>query len=349
MTMRFVAGADVPPDAYDADVVILALDRAEETIAAIRSALAQRGVSRHVFVVDQGSRPETLARFAAEVAGRFDATLVALDANHGVAGGRNRGSALGHGRVIFGLDNDAEFADTTTLARAVAALDMDAGLAAIGCRILLHAGDSDDLSSWGYPRSLLARAHGSFDAVTFVGAGHAIRRAAWDGYDDALFFCWEELDFCLRAIERGWRIRYRGDIAVRHKVCPERRCNWSDTRWFHYVRNRLYIERKWGAGWPALLPRIVFYLLKGARNGLLRQTLRGLRAAAVVSSGVATQARSAAARAYIRRNDMAHRCVLGPGTTAARLATWSLRGGGADEASSVRVRNMTEIASLRSQ
>ena len=112
----------------------------------------------------------------------------------------------------------------------------------------------------------------SFDAVTFVGAGHAIRRAAWDSYDEALFFCWEEFDFCLRAIERGWRIRYRGDIAVRHKVCPDRRVTWSGTRWFHFVRNRLYIEHKWGAGWFELLPRMAYYLIRGARNGVLRQT-----------------------------------------------------------------------------
>ena len=53
--MQHIAGAQTAPDrAYDADVVILALDRAEETAAAIRSALAQAGVDRHVFVIDQG-------------------------------------------------------------------------------------------------------------------------------------------------------------------------------------------------------------------------------------------------------------------------------------------------------
>ncbi len=194
-----------------------------------------------------------------------------LDHNHGVAGGRNRGSALGHGRVIFGLDNDAEFADRTTLAHAVAALDADPTLAAVGCRIVLHANGDDDLSSWGYPASLLPRAGETFDTVTFVGAGHAIRRTAWNacgGYDDALHFCWEEFDFCLRAIEAGWRIRYRGDIEIRHKVSAERRCAWSGTRWFYFVRNRLYIGRKWGASWLSLAPRFAGYLLKGARNGV---------------------------------------------------------------------------------
>ncbi len=148
ITSRHIAGAAGPPDSeYDADVVILSLDRVEETIAAIHSALSQTDVSRHVFIVDQGSRPENLARLTADVAGRQDATLLALDCNHGVAGGRNHGSSLGHGRVIFGLDNDAEFADATTLARAVIALDEDPKLAAIGCRILLYARDADDLSS----------------------------------------------------------------------------------------------------------------------------------------------------------------------------------------------------------
>ena len=158
MTACHVAGAVAPPDGdYDADVVILSLDRPEETVAAIQSALEQTGISRHVFIIDQGSQPENLALLAAAVTGRQDATLVALDRNHGVAGGRNRGSALGHGRVIFGLDNDAEFADATTLARAVAALDDDMTLAAMACRIMLAERDADDMSSWGYPTSLLPR------------------------------------------------------------------------------------------------------------------------------------------------------------------------------------------------
>ncbi|MGH7212458.1 MAG: glycosyltransferase family 2 protein, partial [Acetobacteraceae bacterium] len=86
---------------YDADVVILALDRPAETEAAIASALGQRGVRHHVVVVDQGSRPAMLARLERAVAGR-NATLVALGCNLGVAAGRNRGAAIGRGRTIVG-------------------------------------------------------------------------------------------------------------------------------------------------------------------------------------------------------------------------------------------------------
>jgi GT2 family glycosyltransferase len=309
---RHVAGAAGPPTGpYDADVLILTLDRAEETEQAIASALAQRGLSRHVTVLDQGSQPEALGRLARRVSGRTDASLWALPANLGVAAGRNLAAGLGHGRVIAGLDNDAEFAHAYTLAGAAAALGEDPGLAAIGLRIVEHASGRDDLSSWGYPRALLPRAGERFDTVTFVGAGHAIRRATWDaagGYDPRLFFCWEEYDFCLRAIARGWRVGYRGDLVVRHKVAAERRLAWAGERWFLFVRNRLYIERKWGASPVALAPRIAGYVAKGARAGLLRQTVRAIRAA--VAMDPAPRPLPPPAAAYLRRYDRAHRGSL---------------------------------------
>jgi GT2 family glycosyltransferase len=308
---RHVAGAAAPPaGAYDVDIVILALDRAEETCAAIRSALAQARVSRHVTVLDQGSRPAALARIAACVAGRADATLLALDRNHGVPAGRNIASAFGRGAVIAALDNDAEYATPRVLRRAVALFEGDPALGAIGFRILRHDGQGDDLGSWGYPPRLLAYAGDSFGATTFVGCGHAIRRAAWDaggGYDPALFFAWEEYDFCLRAIARGWHVRYHGELEVLHKVAAERRVTWSADRWFYVVRNRIYIARKWGMGWPALAPRYAAYLAKGTRNGALVQTLRALRAARAMAEDVAPEALPAAARAYLRTHDTAHR------------------------------------------
>jgi len=298
MIARRIAGArGAPAGDYDADIIILSLDRAEETEQAIASALAQTGVSFHLHVLDQGSSPEALGRIAAAVRGRDDASLI----------------ALGHGRVIVALDNDAEFADPTTLARAVAALDADPALGAVGFRILVYATGADDLSSWGYPVSLLAHAAEIFDTVTFVGAGHAIRRTAWDaagGYDEALFFCWEEFDFCLRAIALGWRIRYRGDIVVRHKVSPEARVSWSATRWFYFVRNRLYIGRKTGAGWVSLAPRYGGYLLKGLRHGLLGQTMRALPAAMRLAAAAPVCPLSPLVRAYLRQHDLAHRGSL---------------------------------------
>jgi Glycosyl transferase family 2 len=181
MTIRLIQGTRVTLDAsgapiplhgcYDADIVILSLERVVETIAAIRSACEQTEVSVQVFVLDQGSRPETLQHLAEACGERANVTLLAVDENLGVAGGRNLISGLGCGRVIVALDNDAEFATEDTVARMVAALDAEPQLGAIGCRIVTYADGADDLSSWGYPADLLACAGENFDSVTYVGAG----------------------------------------------------------------------------------------------------------------------------------------------------------------------------------
>jgi GT2 family glycosyltransferase len=337
VTARTIAGAAGPADRpYDADIIILALDRTDETLAAIASARGQVGVSLHVFVLDQGSRPEALQRLAAAVRHCAGVTLLAAEANLGVAGGRNLLSGLGRGRFILALDNDAEFATPATAAQMVAALDAEPRLAAIGCRIVSYAEGTDDLASWGYPAALLPCAGESFDAVTYVGAGHAIRRAAWveaGGYDARLFFCWEEFDFCLRAIALGWRIRYRGDIVIRHKVSAEQRVGWTAKRWFYFVRNRLYIARKLGHRWPALAPRAAGYLVKGLRNGLAIQTMRAILAAIKMAPRALSQPMPAAGTTYLARNDIAHRGSL------LRRATREVLGrvgGGPDAASTAK-------------
>jgi len=312
-----VAGVRGPAEPVLADVILLAMDRAEETVAAIASARAQRGVAKHVWIADQGSRPEALARIAEAVSDAPDATLVRLDRNHGVAGGRNRATALGRAPFVVALDNDAEFETPDTLSRAVAAMEAERDVAALAFRIVVFATGEDDLSSWGYPRGLLPRSAEAFDAATFVGAGHALRRADFEAagaYDEALFFTWEEFDLALRLINMGRRIRYRGDIAVRHKVSPEHRFGWTGTRWHHFVRNRLYVAMKHGAHPATLLPRFLAYQLKGLRNGVLRQGL----SAGAEALAMARRFRpapgtehlygpTAAASAYLARTDAAHR------------------------------------------
>jgi hypothetical protein len=59
-----------------------------------------------------------------------------------------------------------------------------------------------------------------------------------------------------------------------------------------------------------MAPRFLGYLLKGARNGMLRQTFRALPAAVRLSASLAVRALPPDAKAYIRTNDGSHRGSL---------------------------------------
>ena len=304
--IAILAGGPPAAGAYDADILILSLDRAEDTESAILSALAQAGLRQHVIVFDQGSSDETLARLLAVIGARPDALLASAGRNLGVAEGRNRAAALGHGRVMIALDNDAVFADAGTAARAVALLDEEPRLAAVGFRIMNADGSGEDDASWGYPEALRSRVGERFACATFVGAGHAICRAAGDeigGYDAQLFFTWEEYDFALRAIDRGWRLLHAGDIVVHHKLASEGRVHWSGKRWFLFVRNRLYIARKWKPSPAAFALRAAAYSLKGLRLSLGRPSVRAVAAALRMPLPVPPRRMSAEGQRYLHAND----------------------------------------------
>ncbi|HEY4134822.1 MAG TPA: glycosyltransferase [Alphaproteobacteria bacterium] len=265
------------------DVIILSWDRVAETIAAIESAAAQTGVAKRILILDQGSAPENLVQLRRAVAGRPEIVLQEWGRNVGVAQGRNLASAMGAAPYIVALDNDAVFPNSRTLERVVQRLDDEPNLGAIGFRIINFFTGRDDAMCWDYPGMPPAMAEREFMATRFIGAGHALRREAFEeagGYDAALFFAGEERDLGYRILNLGYRIRYSPDFAVLHKVDPTARVNWKSGRYYYTVRNALYTDYKFGAS-PWLLARAAAALtLKGLRNGIAGQALRGVRDAA---------------------------------------------------------------------
>jgi GT2 family glycosyltransferase len=307
---KLLRGGAPPRAGYDADIIILTLGRLQETVAAIHSALNQKNISAHVSVLAQHATPESRIALVKAFGALENFTLFATVDNLGVGGGRNFLTALGHGRIIVAIDNDAVFADEFVVARALARFDENARLGALGFKILSGDGCGLDGGSWGYPAPLKSRCDARFGATTFVGAGHAIRRTTWNeagGYDSKLFFTWEEYDFCLRAIALNWLVEYDGSLAVLHKVSPEARVSWSAERMRLFVRNRLMIARKWRASWLFLLPRMAGYLFKGFLNHRLGAAMSGILEAAGSDSGVEKRPMTAAMRRYIRQHDGQHR------------------------------------------
>jgi GT2 family glycosyltransferase len=291
------------------DVIILSWNRVEDTLAAIESAALQQRVAQRIYIVDQGSSPECIAQLEELVSDLPCARLLKLSRNSGVAGGRNLATGMGEAPYVVALDSDAVFEGENTLARAVAHLQADPKLCAIGFRIKNFYTRKNDETSWDYA------GHGSperrFAATRFIGAGHALRRAAFEavgGYDERLFFCGEELDLCYRMLNLGMRIEYCPDVAVLHKVSPEHRVFWDRGRFFYTARNALYSLYKFGEPRSRRLLAAAAFLVKGLRNGMPRQALRAIFASVKMSRAFAASAEdkrhyrlSAATREYIAR------------------------------------------------
>jgi GT2 family glycosyltransferase len=262
------------------DVIILSLDRPNETISAIESALSQQDVEQRVFVVDQGSIEAGLARLQKMAENHPKLVVKPMGYNTGATTGRNIAASLGSAPYIVGIDNDAEFMDQHMLARVCDTFRARPDLGALAFRILNYHTRLDDDSTWDYPEEFRSRADQEFPVSHFSACGFAIRRDLFDwigGFEEALFFGAEEIDLCYRLLNQGKRISFIPDIIVLHKVTEERRITWEKGRRYYFIaRNSIYFKFKFGASGPDVLLSAVAWLVKGIYNGLVLQSLLAL-------------------------------------------------------------------------
>ncbi len=293
-------------------IVILSLNRPSDTIEAVQSVLAQKGVEPLIWLIDQGSDDQNLKLLKDYFRNHENVYLKELAQNYGVPGGRNRGIKLCDAEVVVSLDNDAVFDSEDSLSQVLSRFLEDDHLGALGFRINNFFSGKLDRPSWVYPRALLPKADNSFLATRFCGAGHALRRSTFlevGGYDESLFFYWEELDLSYKIINLGYKIAYDPAITILHKVSPEARVNWGDRRFYYLVRNIIYLDWKFYHSVSRLAFLVSGYLVKGWYNGLLRQAMRGV----VDGVGMASHLRdksvilSQAARNYVSFHDVHYR------------------------------------------
>lgn len=297
---------------YDVDIVILSLNRAVDTIKSIESVLDQVGVGVIIWVVDQGSDKDNLDLLKLAITGYKNVRVCELGKNYGVPGGRNRGIAMGKSEIVVCIDNDAVFKDKTCLLQTIKRFRANEKLGVLGYRIENYNTNVISRSDWVYPRALLEKSFESFPATRFCGAGHAVRRKAFEdsgGYDEELFFYWEELDLSYKIINLDFEIIYDPSIVVLHKVSVESRVNWGDRRFYFLVRNAIYIDWKHFQSINRLLLMMAGYMVKGAYNGLYWQALTGIVDGLTLSirrkGNFYTLGREALE--YIRKYELVHR------------------------------------------
>ncbi|CAH0529078.1 glycosyltransferase family 2 protein [Vibrio hippocampi] len=263
------------------DTTILSWDRSDDTLAAISSALTQKDIINKVIVVDQGSKPENVTKLRDFSRDKHNLAIVYNDENLGVPGGRNCAARQGDGKYVVALDNDAEFINESQLKKAVDIMEENPDIAVLAFRILRFGSSEDDWSSWPFGSTDKWPSDSSFYTTKFVGAGHMIRREAFDdigGYDDKLFFMHEEVDLSKRLINKGYKIRYTHEVVIGHKVSKEHRVPWNSTRAMYDVRNSLYLAVKLDTNKGAIntLLLLSHQLKRDFKLGAFKSSLKGL-------------------------------------------------------------------------
>jgi GT2 family glycosyltransferase len=198
------------PSPPEATIVVTTRDRRELLRRVLASALAQ-DADAEVLVVDDGSRDGTTEMVRDEFRQvRVDRTELSL----GLIAQRNRAARLARGRVVFSIDDDAEYAAPDTVSQTLRRFE-DPRVGAVAMPFV------DTLRSPDVQHR--APGEGAWVTSTYRGTAHALRRDLFlelGGYRAELDRQGEEPDYCLRMLAAGYVTLLGSTAPILHHEAP---------------------------------------------------------------------------------------------------------------------------------
>jgi GT2 family glycosyltransferase len=259
-------------------VLVVTWNRREDTLETIRSVYEQAYQNFETVLVDNGSTDGTVDAVRQTYP---EVRVVTLDRNIGISSGRNAGIVVARGDIIFCLDSDASLGHDT-LTNLVRKFQAEPEVGVINSKIVnAYTKELDGGPGWVYTEKQKANQDVEFLSWNFSEGGAAIRKEVFDQvglFWELLFFGCEGQEFSLRVWDAGYKVLYYPEAIVYHRASPQARVA-DDERDYLFFRNSLYIYLVrypwWMLIWYAPLKTAVT-LVRGARRGYLRQTLRAL-------------------------------------------------------------------------
>jgi GT2 family glycosyltransferase len=252
-------------------ILVLNWNGWQDTLACVESLRRLEYPAARVLVIDNGSTDASLDRLRAACAadGRILVELLALGANHGFAGGMNRGieHALSRGAAyVFLLNNDTIVApDILNRLLAVAEARPDAGL--IGCELRPWGTDAAPgyaLVGFDWLRGVArtwAVPPGGVEAIAvdvISGCAVLVRRLLIERIglmDERYFLYFEDVDWSVRAQRAGFGCLLVRGAVVWHRGGASTRGSRKQPRWtfyYYHTRNNILFVRTHGSGWARL-------------------------------------------------------------------------------------------------
>ena len=229
-----------------------------------------------VLLVDNGSEDGSQAHVKAEYP---EVKLIENGENLGFTGACIKGYEAAVGQFIILLNNDTE-TEPDWLEKLLAGFEQTGVGSVIGKILLfdergtLHtAGDFVRVDGSPGNRGVWQKDEGQFDQPEFImsgcGAAVAYRREALEqvGFlDDSFYFSCEDVDLGWRLNLAGWRVLYKPDAVIYHKV----KASSSALASYYDKRNQLYLIWK---NYPAGLLRKHWRIVMGQQLKLTREAL----------------------------------------------------------------------------
>jgi len=212
--------------AADVAVIVVIWNQPHFLLRSLRALLAQTGPSIQVVLVDNASGAETQTLLS-----RLDGVVILRNSdNAGFVTACNQGARVANGRTLLMLNSDA-FLRPGAIANALATLDRDTGVGAVGGRLILPSGRLQeagcivwaDGTTSGHGRGLPPGDHETLrprDVDYCSGAFLLTPRDVWErlgGFDEVFTpGYYEDADYCLRLRQAGLRVVFEPSVAVDH-------------------------------------------------------------------------------------------------------------------------------------
>lgn len=252
------------PDSVEVSILVLVYRDPDNLCRCLDSVFrcVPRDIPFEVVVLDNGGPPGRLAR-----AQRLFPWVrsIQVPVNLGFGGGCNRAARAARGRFLVLLNDDATVL-SGWLEALLQAVEDDPRTGVVGSRIVRPDGSLQeagsvvwrDGSTWGVGRGRPPHG-GDFDFRRDVdycsAASWLVRREVWQavgGMDEEFHPAYgEDVDFCLRARQLGWRVVYEPRSRIVHL---ETASSDVDARTFLIERNRARLRQKWSQELALRLP-----------------------------------------------------------------------------------------------
>lgn len=227
-------------DEIQLSIIIVNWNTCEITRACLRSIQEQvSGIAREVIVVDNASSDKSVEMIRREFP---DVRLIVNDENLGFGRANNQAMRIARGRYFFLLNSDTVVLDDA-IQRLVDFMEREPRVGIAGCKLLF-----EDLSLQGscsrFPsirvalledlmlyKFLSRRRQGELllggywahdrarDVDAVWGAAMMVRRevfAETGGFDERIFMYGEDLEWCMRVRDAGWRITFTPACRIVH-------------------------------------------------------------------------------------------------------------------------------------